>query len=310
METTNIEHPAISPRVALTFAILAVSTASIFIRFAQEQVPSLVIATYRLFLASLCLTPFALGGSRKEIASIKGNRIGLAALSGLLLALHFATWITSLEYTTVASSVVLVTTTPLWVALFSPIFLKEKLTRPVIIGLLIALMGSAVITMSDSCIIGANGIICPSMAQVLSGRAFIGDLLALCGALCAAGYMMIGRKLRPSLSIVPYTFVVYGISALVLIVLTLSTGRSLIGYPPINYVWFLALALIPQLIGHSIYNWSLKYISAAFVSITLLGEPVGSTILAYILLHETPGLVKLAGGVLILGGIYTASRWG
>ena len=151
-------------------------------------------------------------------------------------------------------------------------------------------------------------ILCPGLDEFLRGRAFFGDLLALVGALAGAGYLLIGRRLRVSVSALTYVFVVYGMAALVLIGIMLVAGQSPISYPPMTYLWFVLLALVPQLIGHSTYNWALGYLSAAYVSIALLGEPIGSTILAYILLDETPSGLKIFGAILILIGIYVASR--
>ncbi len=293
--------------LALLFAILAVSTASIFIKFAQEDAPSLVIAALRLTLASLALAPIALTRHRAELRSLTRTDLTLGLLSGLFLSIHFATWITSLEYTTIASSVVLVSTGPLWVALLAPVFLREPLTRPILIGMALALVGGIVIGMSDSCAWN-NGISCPSLDQVLHGRALLGNFLALTGALMVAGYLMIGRKLRIKISLVPYVFLVYSTAAICLLAFMLIAGESPFGYTPITYLWILLLALIPQLIGHSTYNWALAHLPAAFVAITTLGEPIGSAILAYFILQETPTAAVLTGGALILIGIYLASR--
>jgi len=300
--------PPIPPRIAILFGILAVSTASIFIRFAQEDAPSLVIAAYRLGLAGLILSVPALSRNRSELQGLGRKRTSLALLSGFFLAIHFAAWITSLEYTSVASSVVLVTTTPLWVALFSPLVLREPIQRSVLVGLVIALVGGIIVGISDSCQVGPAGLACPQLSEFFSGRAFAGDLLALLGALMAAGYMLIGRSLRPGLSLITYIFAVYGFGAVVLLGLVFALGLPLAGYPPYTYLWLLALALIPQLIGHSTFNWALRYLPAAFVSVTLLGEPIGSTILAFMFLNEVPNALKLAGGAFILVGIYIASR--
>jgi drug/metabolite transporter (DMT)-like permease len=165
-----------------------------------------------------------------------------------------------------------------------------------------------VIGISDSCNISTGGISCPSASTFLHGRAFLGDVLALCGAIAGAGYLLIGRKLRANMSLVSYISLVYGMAAIVLIIFMLSSGESPYGYSPEIYLWLILLAVIPQLIGHSTFNWALGYLSAAYVSITLLGEPIGSTILAYFILHEKPTLIKLMGGALILVGIYIASR--
>jgi drug/metabolite transporter (DMT)-like permease len=298
----------VSPVVAILFGILAVSTASIFIRFAQKEATSLVIAAWRLTVASLILIPVAASTHRRELTSLKRNELLLALLSGIFLALHFATWITSLQYTTVASSVVLVSTIPLWVALLSPFTIKEPIRRAVLIGLVLALVGGVVVGLSDSCSVTAGRLICPSLSNFLHGRAFLGDILALCGAIAGAAYLLIGRKLRAKMSLISYISLVYGMAAIVLVIIMLSARENPFGYSAQIYIWLILLAVIPQLIGHSTFNWALGYLSAAYVSITLLGEPIGSTILAYFILHERPSPIKLAGGVLILVGIYIASR--
>ena len=294
----------------LLIAILAVSTASIFIRFAQREAPSLVIAALRLTFASLALAPVALSRHREELRKLTRGELALGLLSGIFLAVHFATWISSLEYTSVASSVVLVSTGPLWVALLAPIFLKEPLTRPVLIGMFLALAGGVIIGLSDSCVISlqGNGLACPPFSEFVQGKAFLGNFLALAGAWAVAGYLMIGRRLRGGMNLVPYIFIVYGIAAVVLLGIMAVADQSPIGFPPITYIWILLLALVPQLIGHSTYNWALRYLPAALVSITTLGEPIGSAILAYFILREIPTPLTIFGGVLILGGIYISSR--
>ncbi len=301
-------RPAVPPFLALSFGILATSTASIFIRYAQSSAPSLVIAACRLLIAALILSPLAVTRQRAELKTLARPDLWLALLSGFFLALHFATWISSLEYTSVASSVVLVSTTPLWVALLAPVAIKEPLSRPVFIGMLLALVGGVIVSLSDACAWQSGRLACPPLAEFVRGRAFLGDLLALAGAFMAAGYLLIGRSLRARVSMMSYVFVVYGMAALVLAVIMLAAGQSPFGYPPLTYLWFLLLALVPQLLGHSTYNWALGYLSAAYVSIALLGEPVGSTVLAYFLLNETPTVLKIFGAILILVGIYVASR--
>ncbi|PWB53506.1 MAG: hypothetical protein C3F13_08815 [Anaerolineales bacterium] len=302
------KHPPVPPILAIIIGILAVSTASIFIRFAQQEASSLVIAAWRLTIASLILVPVAATRQKRELTSLKRPELLLALLSGIFLALHFATWITSLQYTTVASSVVLVSTIPLWVALLSPFTIKEPITRAVWIGLILALVGGAVVAVSDSCTISAGSIACPSLINFMQGKAFLGDMLAICGAIAGAGYLLIGRKLRAKMSLVGYISLVYGMAAVVLVIIMLSAGEKAFGYSPQIYLWLILLAVIPQLIGHSTFNWALGYLSAAFVSITLLGEPIGSTILAYFILDEKPTSLKLLGGGLILVGIYITSR--
>jgi drug/metabolite transporter (DMT)-like permease len=294
--SSSSQSPRIPPILGAFFGITAASTAAIFIRYAQQEgAPSLVIAACRLSFATLVLAPLALSRKRTELAALSRRELGLALLSGLFLSLHFATWISSLEYTTVASSVVLVTTTPLWVALLSPFTLREPITRGQLAGMLVALAGGVVIGVSDS-------------GDSAASNPLLGDLLALAGAMMAASYIIIGRRLRKKMTLVSYTFLVYGASAVMLVVFMLAGGFSPLGYPRVTYLWFVLLALIPQLLGHSSINWALGYLSAASVSTILLGEPIGSTILAVILLNETPGVVKILGAVLILVGIYAVAR--
>jgi drug/metabolite transporter (DMT)-like permease len=302
-----VKHPPIPPLLVLAFGILAVSAASIFVRYAQHEAPSLVIAAWRLGLATLVLLPLALVRRRGELAALSRGDLGLALLSGFFLALHFATWISSLAYTSVASSVVLVSTAPLWVALLSPFTIREPLTKPVLIGMLLALAGGALVGASDTCQLGSRGLACPPLSEFVRGKAFLGDLLALAGAVTVAGYLLIGRRLRRGISLLSYVTLVYGMAAIVLVGLVLITGQQVFGYSPVTYVWLLALALVPQLMGHTSYNWALAYLPAAFVSITVLGEPVGSSILAYLLLDERPTVLKIAGTLMILVSIALAS---
>ena len=294
---------------ALVTAILAVSTASVFIRFAQADAPSLVIAALRLTCATLLLAPVALLRHQQELQSLTRNELRLGAISGVFLAVHFATWISSLEYTSVASSVVFVSTGPLWVALLSPALLNERLARAAILGLTVAILGGIIIGLSDACT-WDHGIHCPNLGDVMQGRAMWGNFLALVGAWTVSGYLIIGRKLRTKMSLIPYIFLVYGMAAIALILIMLAAGQSPLGYLPQTYGWIFLLAAFPQLIGHSTYNWVLRYIPATLVAIITLVEPIGSAILAYFILRETPTSGVLLGGMLILIGIYLVSRPG
>ncbi|MEK6256317.1 MAG: DMT family transporter [Chloroflexota bacterium] len=302
------KQATINPKLAIPLGILAVSTSSIFIRYAQESASSVVIAAYRLSIATIILLPIAIWKYKDELKAVRRKELGLAAISGFFLALHFATWITSLEFTTVASSVVLVSTSPLWVALISKYTLKESLQRNVLVGLVIALAGSAVVGIADSCISVGGALQCPPLSEFIQGDAFYGDLLALAGAIAAAGYLLIGRNLRANMSLIPYVFLVYGFSAIVLIAIAFQSGQAAFGYPDSFYWWVFLVAVIPQLLGHSTFNWALRHLPATYVSITLLGEPIGSTILAILLLSEVPSPAKLFGAILILAGIILASR--
>ncbi len=253
----SAQRPFLPPILVIMIGILAVSTGSIFVRYAQVYAPSIVIAAYRLGLATLFLAPITLFKHRAEMRATRGQDRMLAIGSGIFLAFHFATWISSLEFTTVVSSVVLVSTAPLWVALLSPITIKEPLTKTILVGMGMAFLGVIVVGVSDVCSLQDGGLLCPSFNEFVRGKAFIGDLLALAGAWMAAGYLLIGRRLRVGISLVPYIFVVYGIAATVLTILMLATGQSAFGYDPQAYLWLVLLALIPQIMGHSSFNWAL-----------------------------------------------------
>lgn len=293
--------------VAISIAILAVSTSSVFIRFAQEGAPSLIIAASRLLLASLFLAPSALIRHRAELRSLTRTELILGLLSGVFLAIHFATWITSLEFTTITNSVVLVSTSPLWVAILAPIFLKEKLTRNIIIGMVLTLIGGTIIGFSEGCV-WDGGIACEALSDLGQAEASKGNFLALAGAWAIAGYLLIGRRLRAKMSLIPYIFLVYGMAALVMLIILFITGETLLGYSPMTYLWLLLIAIFPQLIGHSTYNWALRYLPVALVAVTTLGEPIASSILAFIVLKEVPTSLQIIGGILILAGIYVTSQ--
>ena len=293
-------RPIIHPYVGIALGILAVSAASVIIKLIQnEHVPSLVISAYRLTIASLVLAPLALTRHRDEIKKLTRRDLLLIAVAGIFLALHFATWIESIRFTTIASSTVLVSTSPIFVGIFSWILLREKLSRMLIIGLAITVVGGAFIGFADS-----QGM--PSTAS--APDPLKGNVLAIAGAFAVAVYLLIGRSIRSKLSLIPYIFVCYGAAAITLLVAVLVTGQNFFGYTTTAYVGLILLAIFPQLIGHSSFNWALRYLSATYVSITVLGEPIGSTILAFILFKQQPPELTLVGGVLILIGIVVASR--
>jgi drug/metabolite transporter (DMT)-like permease len=286
-----MSKPTIRPYLGLATGIVAVSFASIFIRLAEA--PSLVIAAGRLTIASLILAPAALIRGKDELRALTKGDLQLALLSGLFLGLHFATWISSLEYTSVASSVVFVSTSPIFVGLASHFLLREGVSRQMFAGIALSVVGGMIIGYGDF---------------GLGVRELFGDLLAIAGAVAVSGYWLVGRKLRRQLSLLPYIFVVYATAAAFMIILCLVTGHSFSGYPGQTYLMLFLLAVVPQIIGHSSFNWALKYLPATFVVVGTLGEPVGSTILAHFILNEMPTLAKIGGGVLILAGIYISSR--
>lgn len=297
-----------TPFLALILGILAVSTASVLIRFAQAEAASIVIAAYRLGLAALVLLIVVLPRQWTVLRALPRRTLALAALAGLFLAFHFAAWITSLEHTTVASSVVLVTTAPLWVAMLSGLVLHERIAPAVWLGLGVALLGGVVVGVSGECTLAGGQVSCPPLSYFISGKNTWGNFLALLGAWMSGAYLLVGRKVRPQLSLGTYVLLVYGTAAIVLLALAAFSGQPFTGFQPQTYLWLAGLALIPQLLGHSAFNWALRYLPAAFVSVALLGEPIGTVILAFLLLRESPTPLELGGGLLILLGIALASR--
>jgi drug/metabolite transporter (DMT)-like permease len=305
MASDNAITPRIHPYLVLGVGLLAVSAASIFIRFAQGAgAHSLVIAAYRLALASLVLLPVVLLRHRAEVKALTVREWAAVGVSGVFLGLHFGTWITSLAYTTVANSVVFVSTAPLFVAVLAGLFLRERLGLTVWLGLALAVSGSGLVAVGDLCPEAG----CPPASEWLRGEAVFGDGLALAGALAMAGYLLIGRRARAGMSLLVYIGLTYGAAALTLLAGVALSGQPLLGLPSAALPWVMLLALVPQLIGHSSLNWALKYLPATFVAVTVLGEPVGSILLAFLLFDETPTPLKLLGGALILAGILLASR--
>ena len=277
----------------LALGVAAVTTAALFIR--EAAAPALVIGAWRLGLASLVLT----GGSlalRRPLLISTARRSLLAALAGLFLALHFAFWIASVQQTSIVTSVALVTSQPLFVALASIPLLRERPTGATWIGVAVAAAGAAVMIADD---LGA-------------GRdTLLGDLYALIGAACAAAYFLIGRALRAGGETwLSYVAVAYSTAAVVLILLAAAGGESFVDYPARTFAFFVLLALVPQLIGHTALNRTLGYLPAVSVTIAVLGEPLGATLLAAIFLSEAPTALELVGGLLVLAGVYTGLRGG
>ena len=285
----------------LALSVVIVSSSSILIRFAQaDAVPSMAIAAWRMTLAAIVL-----GGvitfnaqARQQVAACSRSDYGLALAAGGFLALHFATWITSLSYTSVASSTALVTTNPVWIALASWLLFKEKLGAWLVVGIAAAIGGSMLIFLSD---LGAE-------AGQPGSRPLLGNSLALMGSLAVCGYLLIGRRLRKTMSLLPYVFLVYSAAALALLVTSLASGIALLGFSNLAWACLIGLALGPQLLGHSGINWSLKHIPATFIAIAILGEPVSAALMAWGILGEGFARLQLAGFALLLAGIYIASR--
>ena len=278
------------PYAAIAAAIVTVSTASILIRWSDSD--AFTIAFYRLGFATLIVLPFAVIDRATPLRRLARRDVLLMTGIGVVLAAHFALWITSLKTAgvTVASSVVLVTSHPVMVALVSHFLLRERVSRMTAVGIALGFGGVVGIAVAD---LG------------VSTTTLGGDLAALGGGVMAGIYFLAGRRLRQRVSLPVYAFVVYGTAAGALFVLAGATGRlAPAGDLRRELLLFGAMAIVPQLGGHTLYNWALRYVPAPVVSVSLVGEPIGSTLLAWILLHEVPSDLVAVGALLALAGIF------
>jgi drug/metabolite transporter (DMT)-like permease len=304
----------------LLVGVVAASSSSILIRYAQQEgIASLAIAAWRMTLASLVLVPLALAlpAPRAELRRIGARSAVVAAIAGVFLAAHFVTWITSLEYTSVASSAALVTTNPIWVGLATVFLFRERLARLTILGIGISLLGCLLIiwvdlsaaagqaTAGTSGVAGAAGVV--TAAGAFGRQPLLGNALALAGALCISAYLLTGRRVATRFSLLAYVTLVYGAAAVVLVVAALAAGVELWRYTATGW-WALAgLALGPQLVGHTAFNWSLRRLSPTFVALSILGEPVGSAVLASFLFLEVPSGLQVLAFATLLCGILVAA---
>ena len=288
------------PLLALGVAVAAVSTSAILVRWSHA--PDLVKAFYRVVFTLAFLAPVAATRSRESYARVRPRDAGVAAASGSLLALHFAAWFESLDWTSVAASVTLVQAQPAFVAVGAWALLDERVTRESALGVAVALVGMA--AMSAGELFGGVG----ATAAASGPRPLYGNALALVGAVAAAGYVLAGRSLRQRMALLPYVTVVYGVCAAVLLCAILLRGLPLFDYVAREWLLFAGMALGPGVLGHTVVNWALAHVESSVVSVSLLGEPVGSTLLAFVLLSETPTPWTVAGGAVVLLGIAVTVR--
>ena len=269
----------------LAAAVACVSLGSILVRLAAA--PPLAVAFHRVFLASLLLAPFVLGASWRSWRSLDRAQAVLLLASGAALALHFATWIASLDRTSVAVSVLLVNLAPVSTIALSWAFLREAPTRRLLGATAVALLGATLIAAGDW----------------TGGGSLAGATLALAGAVTLSAHHVIGRGLRAALPLGPYVLAAWTVAALVLWVLARVADVPLVGHPPRALAAFLALAVVPTLGGHGLVNRSLRLLPAPVVGLFLLGEPVGASVLAYLLFAEVPGAWTVSGGLLVLAAL-------
>ncbi len=285
----------VPPVGALAVAIVAISTGAILVRLSDA--PSATAAFYRVLFTTLPLLPVAVWRYRDDFRRIGRRDLLFATLSGLALALHFAAWFESLEWTSVAASVTLVQSQPLFVAAGAWLLLRERLTGRMVLGIVVAVAGVATMSLGD--LLGGG---------LVGDAPFLGNGLALFGAVMAAGYVLAGRSLRQRIALVPYVVVVYGVCTAVLFAVALAQGGPLTGYPAREWAIFVGLAVGPGLLGHTVINWTLEHLESSVVSVSLLGEPVGATLLAFVVLAELPTPGTVTGGAVVLAGIYVTAR--
>ena len=286
--------------IILAVGVLAASTSAIFIRLAMAAAGkqgvgfSLFLAASRLSMATLILLPT---WRKIKTTDVNSKAYHYAIAAGICLAFHFATWISSLAFTSIAASTTLVTTNPIWVALLSRFWFKEQLSRQTILGIFIALIGGMAIALGD----GNTG---NSYTNPI-----LGDVLALIGAWMVSLYFLLGSQAqKQGLSLQNYSAIVYAIAAIILLPLPVFVGNSYLGYPSRVYVYILLMAIVPQLIGHTSFNWSLRWIPATFVTLSILFEPIGASFLGFVVFAEIPSFWVLVGGSILLSGVAIATQ--
>lgn len=280
--------PPFNPYIAVVIGVISVSTAAVLVKLA-DGAPASIIANYRLLFAVIIMAPYIFVKHRKEFRLIHKKDWILSTLAGVFLAFHFILWFESLNYTSVASSVVLVTMQPIFAFLGTYLLFQERFSPGALISMVIALLGSVIISWGDFRI---------------SGMALFGDFLALMGAVMVTAYFLMGQQLRKRLSLLTYTFVVYSISSLTLIIYNLILQNEFFGYPTNHWFIFLGLAVIPTFFGHSLFNWALKWLSTSTISMGIVFEPIGASILAFFILGEVVTWSQFLGGTIVIFGLF------
>lgn len=282
----GMEKPGIHPYIPIMIGVISVALSAIFVKLATADAG--VIAFYRMLFSVLLMLPIFLVKYRKETLLLTRRDWIFSAIAGVFLAFHFIFWFESLNYTSVASSTVLVTLQPIFAFAGTYFFFKERLSIKTILSATIAILGSVIISWGDF---------------KVSGTALYGDMLALIGCALITAYLLFGQDVRKRLSLITYTFIVYAISTVTLFLYVIIKGESFGPHPSADWFWFIMLALIPNLLGHTLFNWSLKWVSTNVISIAILFEPVGASILAYYVFQETLSISQITGGLVVITGI-------
>ena len=281
-----MDQPKIHPYIPIAIGVISVSLSAILVKLANADAG--VIAFYRMLFSVLLMTPLFLSKYTHELKGLMKRDWIFSGFAGVFLAFHFILWFESLNYTSVASSTVLVTLQPLFAFAGTYFFFKEKLSLKTILAGIIAITGSVFISWGD---------------LKVSGEAFFGDVLALIACALVTAYFLLGQDVRKRLSLVTYTMVVYAVSTITLFFYVLIKGESFGPYPSIDWLWFISLAIIPNLLGHTLFNWSVKYVSTNVISIAILFEPIGAAILAMFIFKEYLVVSQVIGGLVVILGI-------
>ncbi|MGM7684878.1 DMT family transporter [Cytobacillus sp. Hm23] len=276
----------LNPYAALIIGVISVSTSAVIVKVITAPAP--VIAFYRMLFAVLFISPIFLMKNVKEMVLMSKREWIYSIGAGIFLAFHFILWFESLQYTSVASSVVFVSLQPLFAFVGTMVFFQERITFKAFMTGLLAIIGSFIISIGDF---------------RLNGSALLGDILAIFACVMVTAYLLLGQYTRKRLAVITYTFVVYGVSTITLFIYVVLLGYPLLQYPTTDWYYFLLLAIVPTLLGHSLFNWTLKWLSTATVSIGILFEPVGASILAYFILGEQLIWTQIIGGAVIIFAI-------
>lgn len=281
-----MEKPKIHPLIPIIIGVISISLSAILVKLAEAD--SGVIAFYRLLFSVLIMSPIFIYKYIPELKQLNKRDWIFSLVAGIFLAFHFILWFESLNYTSVASSTVLVTLQPLFAFIGTYFFFKEKLSVKTIISGIVAIIGSFLISWGDF---------------KVSGSALYGDLLALIACALITGYLLFGQDVRKRISLITYTMVVYSSSTVCLFFYVLLKGESFGPYSPMTWIWFLLLAIIPNLLGHTLFNWAVKWVSTNVISISVLFEPVGAAILAYFVFAEKLIATQIIGGLIVIFGL-------
>lgn len=279
--------PPFNPYLAVAIGVIAVSSTAVLVKLAGNA-PAGIIANYRLLFAVILIVPLIFTKYRHEFKYLNKKDWIFTVFAGLFLALHFVLWFDSFNYTSVVSSVVLVTLQPIFAFIGTYLFFKERFSFAAVVSLIIAIFGSLIIGYGD---------------YQISGLALFGDILAILGAIAVTAYFLFGRQVRKKTSYITYTFIVYGVSSIALVIYNLFMQNAFIGYSQSQWWVFIALALIPTFLGHSVFNWAFKWLSTSTISFAFVLEPVVATILAVLIIREQITATQLLGGTVVIFGL-------